>query len=50
MNIAVIYGGKTGEHEVSQVSASSVARNLNTDKHNIYLISIYILQMVIQNY
>ena len=40
MNIAVIYGGKTGEHEVSQVSASSVARNLNADKHNIYLISI----------
>lgn len=40
MKIAVIYGGKTGEHEVSQVSASSVARNINTDKHTVSLISI----------
>ena len=40
MKIAVIYGGKTGEHEVSQVSASSVARNINTDKHTVNLISI----------
>ncbi|HOT62404.1 MAG TPA: D-alanine--D-alanine ligase family protein [Treponemataceae bacterium] len=28
MNIAVIYGGKSGEHEVSLVSASSIARNI----------------------
>ena len=40
MKIAVIYGGKTGEHEVSMVSASSVARNINTDKHTVSLISI----------
>lgn len=40
MNIAILYGGKTGEHEVSQVSASSVARNINTKKHTVYLISI----------
>ncbi|MCR4938964.1 MAG: D-alanine--D-alanine ligase [Treponemataceae bacterium] len=40
MRIAVIYGGKTGEHEVSQVSASSVARNLDSEKHTVNLISI----------
>ncbi len=40
MNITVIYGGKSGEHEVSQVSAASVARNINTQKHTITLISI----------
>ena len=40
MNIAILYGGKTGEHEVSMVSASSVARNIDAKKHNINLISI----------
>ena len=40
MNIAILYGGKTGEHEVSMVSASSVARNIDSTKHNINLISI----------
>lgn len=40
MNIAVIYGGKTGEHEVSLVSVSSVARHLDTEKHNVNLIGI----------
>ena len=35
MNIAILYGGKTGEHEVSMVSASSVARNIDATKHNI---------------
>ena len=40
MNIAILYGGKTGEHEVSMVSASSVARNIDATKHNINLISI----------
>lgn len=37
MNIAVIYGGKSGEHEVSLLSASSVVRNIGAE-HNIYLI------------
>lgn len=40
MDIALIYGGKTGEHEVSLVSATSVARNLSPEKNNINLISI----------
>ncbi|MCR5289334.1 MAG: D-alanine--D-alanine ligase [Treponema sp.] len=40
MNIAVIYGGKSGEHEVSCISASSVARNIDTTKHTVVLIGI----------
>ncbi len=38
MNIALIYGGKSGEHEISLISAASVARGLtllnNTEKEN----------------
>ena len=40
MNIAILYGGKTGEHEVSMVSASSGPLNIDATKHNINLISI----------
>ena len=39
MNIIVIYGGKSGEHEISLVSASAVVRNINP-KNQITLISI----------
>ena len=28
MNIALIYGGRSGEHEISLVSAASIARGL----------------------
>ena len=38
MNVAVIYGGRSGEHEVSLVSAAAVARNIK--KHNVILIGI----------
>lgn len=38
--IAVIYGGRSGEHEVSLVSAASVARNLDAEKYEIILIGI----------
>ncbi len=38
MNIAVIYGGRSGEHEVSLVSAAAVARNIKN--HNVILIGI----------
>lgn len=31
MNIAVLYGGKSGEHEVSLRSASAIARNIPTN-------------------
>lgn len=40
MNIALVYGGKSGEHEVSLVSASSIARNINTENHKVVLIGI----------
>ncbi|MBO4320356.1 MAG: D-alanine--D-alanine ligase [Treponema sp.] len=39
MNVVLIYGGRSGEHEISIISASSVARNIS-DKHKIHLISI----------
>ena len=38
--IAVVYGGRSGEHEVSLVSAASVARNLDESKYDILLIGI----------
>lgn len=40
MRIAVIYGGKSGEHEVSLVSASSIVRNIDTETHQIMLVGI----------
>ena len=40
MNIAIIYGGKSGEHEVSIISASSIVRHLDSKKYTIYLIGI----------
>lgn len=40
MTIALIYGGKSGEHEISIVSAAAVARHINTKKHEIILIGI----------
>lgn len=39
MNITLIYGGKSGEHEISLVSAAAVARNINKE-HKINLIAI----------
>ncbi|PIE98742.1 MAG: D-alanine--D-alanine ligase A [Treponema sp.] len=39
MNITIIYGGKSGEHEVSLNSATSVAKNISTE-HTVNLIGI----------
>lgn len=39
MNIAIIYGGRSGEHEVSLVSASFVTRAISRE-HTLYLIGI----------
>lgn len=39
-NIAILYGGKSGEHDVSLMSASSVEKHLNKDTYNIILIGI----------
>ena len=39
MTITVIYGGKSGEHEISLVSAAAVARNIDS-KNTVQLIAI----------
>ena len=39
MNVTVVYGGKSGEHEISLVSAAAVARNIDRN-HDITLIAI----------
>lgn len=40
MNIALLFGGKSGEHEVSLLSASSVARNIDSKKFKVIPIGI----------
>lgn len=39
-NAAIIFGGRSKEHDVSIQSAKSVIKNINTDKYNIHLIGI----------
>lgn len=39
MNVVLIYGGKSGEHEISAMSCASVIRNINAS-HRVSLISI----------
>ncbi len=39
-HIAVLYGGKSGEHEVSCVSAKSVVNNLDKNRYDVTLIGI----------
>lgn len=38
--IAILYGGKSGEHEVSLISAASIVRQLDTAKYRLLLIGI----------
>lgn len=40
LNIAVIFGGKSGEHEVSIVSATSIFKALDKNKYNVTLLGI----------
>ncbi len=40
INIGLIYGGRSGEHEVSLQSAKSIYEALDKSKYNIYLIGI----------
>lgn len=35
INLVLLYGGKSGEHEVSLVSAASVLKNLNPERYHI---------------
>jgi D-alanine-D-alanine ligase len=40
MKVAILFGGRSGEHEISLVSASSIARNIDVKKHEVILIGI----------
>lgn len=39
-NVAILYGGRSGEHEVSLLSASSVEKHLDKKLYNVHLIGI----------
>lgn len=40
LNVAVIFGGKSGEHEVSLMSATNVINAMDKDKYEIHMIGI----------
>ena len=40
LNLCVIFGGASSEHEVSLLSAESVLRNIDYDKYNVHKIFI----------
>lgn len=40
LNLGIVFGGKSTEHEVSRASATSIIKNVNKEKYNIYLIGI----------
>ncbi|NBU20805.1 D-alanine--D-alanine ligase [bacterium] len=40
LKVMVLYGGRSGEHEVSLVSAASVMRNLNPEKYEVLPVAI----------
>ena len=37
LRMAVLFGGRSGEHEVSLASASSIIENIDRDKYDLYL-------------
>ena len=40
LNLCVIFGGASSEHEVSLMSAASVLKNIDSEKYNIHMIAI----------
>ena len=40
MNVMVIFGGKSGEHEISLISAASILRAMDKNKYNIVTVGI----------
>ena len=40
LNVALIFGGKSGEHEVSLSSVSSIYENIDRAKYNVFTIGI----------
>lgn len=39
-NVAVIFGGKSSEHEVSRASVTMVLNNIDREKYNVYMLGI----------
>ena len=37
IRLGIIFGGKSGEHEVSLMSAASVIRAVNKEKYDLYV-------------
>ncbi|WP_330638616.1 hypothetical protein [Romboutsia hominis] len=40
LNVALIFGGKSGEHEVSLSSTASIYRHIDKNKYNVFTIGI----------
>ena len=40
LELAVIFGGVSSEHEVSLMSATSIIENLSKEKYNIHMVGI----------
>jgi len=40
LNLGLIFGGRSGEHEVSLLSARSIANTVNRKKYNLFLIAV----------
>ena len=40
LNLGLLFGGRSGEHEVSLQSAQSIANTVNREKYNLYLIAV----------
>ena len=40
MNVAVVFGGQSSEHEVSRVSVTMVLNNIDREKYNVYMTGI----------
>ena len=40
LNVAVVFGGQSSEHEVSRVSVTMVLNNIDREKYNVYMIGI----------
>ena len=40
VSLAVLFGGRSSEHEVSLMSAASVLENLDREKYDIYMVGI----------
>lgn len=40
MNVGIIFGGQSSEHEVSRISAEAIIKNISKDKYNLFLIGI----------